>query len=58
MTLPFGQGDGQIKDILLLMKKNKWTFPASIELESAIPAGSDAVQEVKKSVEFCRAVLA
>ena len=39
LTVPFGKGDGQIKDILLLMKKNKWTFPASIELESPIPAG-------------------
>ena len=58
MTVPFGKGDGQIKDILLLMKKNKWTFPATIELESPIPAGSDAVKEVAKSVEFARAVLA
>ena len=48
LTVPFGKGDGQIKDILLLMKKNKWTFPATIELESPIPADSDAVQEVKK----------
>ena len=40
------------------MKKNKWTFPASIELESPIPADSDAVQEVKKAVDFARATLA
>jgi hypothetical protein len=39
------------------MQKNKWTFPATIELESPIPQGSDAVQEVRKSVEFCKAVL-
>jgi len=58
LTVPFGKGDGQIKDILLLMKKNKWTFPASIELESPIPPDSDAVKEVKKSVDFCKAVLA
>ena len=58
LTVPFGTGDGQIKDILLLMKKNKWTFPASIELESPIPAGSDAVQEVRKSVMFCKDALA
>jgi len=58
LTVPFGKGDGQIKDILLLMKKNKWTFPASIELESPIPADSDAVKEVKKSVDFAKAVLA
>jgi sugar phosphate isomerase/epimerase len=57
LTVPYGMGDGQIKDILLLMKKNKWSFPATIELESPIPAGSDAVKEVAKSVEFARKVL-
>jgi hypothetical protein len=40
------------------MKKNKWTFPATIELESPIPADSDAVKEVKKDVDFVRSVLA
>ena len=58
LTVPFGKGDGQIKDILLLMKKNKWTFPATIELESPIPADSDAVKEVKKCVDFVRTTLA
>jgi sugar phosphate isomerase/epimerase len=57
LTVPFGKGDGQIKDILLLMKKNKWTFPATIELESPIPADSDAVKEVRRDVEFVRSVL-
>lgn len=57
LTVPFGMGDGQVKDILLLMKKNRWTFPATIELESPIPAGSDAVTEVKKSVDYARTVL-
>ena len=57
LTVPYGKGDGHIKDILLLMKKNKWTFPATVELESPIPAGSDAVQEVKKCVDFAREVL-
>jgi sugar phosphate isomerase/epimerase len=58
LTVPFGRGDGQIKDILLTMKKNKWTFPATVELESPVPADSDAVQEVKKCVEFARQALA
>ena len=40
------------------MKKNKWTFPATVELESPVPADSDAVQEVKKCVEFARQALA
>jgi hypothetical protein len=44
--------------MLQLIRKNNWTFPASIELEYPIPQGSDAVQEVKKCVEYCRQVLA
>jgi len=58
LYVPFGMGDGQIKDILLLMKKRRWTFPATIELESPIPSGSDAVKEVAKCVTFARGVLA
>jgi sugar phosphate isomerase/epimerase len=58
LTVPFGMGDGHIKDILLLMKKNKWAFPATIELESPVPADSDAVKEVRKCVDFARAALA
>jgi sugar phosphate isomerase/epimerase len=51
---PWGQGDTPIKEVLALMKKNKYKFPATIELEYAIPASSDAVQEVK----ICRAYAA
>ena len=57
LTVPFGRGDGQVRDILLTMRKNRWTFPASIELEYPVPAGSDAVQEVKNCVEFARQTL-
>jgi hypothetical protein len=28
------------------VKKNKWTMPATIELEYEVPQGSDAVKEV------------
>lgn len=58
LTVPFGRGDGTIKDILLAMRRNKWTFPATIELEYPIPSSSNAVQEVKSGVEFVRAALA
>ena len=40
-----------------MVKKNKWKIPASIELEYDIPEGSDAVQETRKCVEYCRAAL-
>jgi sugar phosphate isomerase/epimerase len=58
LNLPWGTGETPIKEILQLMRKNKWKFPASIELEYAVPEGSDAVKEVRKCLEYCRAALA
>jgi sugar phosphate isomerase/epimerase len=58
LNLPWGTGETPIKEILQLMRKNRWKFPASIELEYAVPEGSDPVKEVKKCVEYCRAALA
>ncbi len=55
---PFGEGDTDIVAVLQYMKDHKLTFPADIELEYSIPQGSDAVQEVTKCVEYCRAALA
>lgn len=57
-NLPFGQGDTPVAQILQLMRKEKWTFPADIELEYPVPEGSDAVAEVKKCVAFCKEALA
>ncbi len=57
-NLPWGQGQTPLKDILCLMRKEKWTFPADIELEYKIPEGSDAVKEVARCVRFCREALA
>jgi sugar phosphate isomerase/epimerase len=57
-NLPFGQGTTPLKEILQLMRKEKWTFPGDIELEYKIPQGSDAVKEVAKCVEYCKAALA
>jgi hypothetical protein len=39
------------------MQKEKYTFPASIEVEYPVPKGSDAVREVAKCLEFCREAL-
>ncbi|MEW6237267.1 MAG: sugar phosphate isomerase/epimerase [Candidatus Omnitrophota bacterium] len=55
---PFGQGDTPVAAILQLMKKEKWTFPADIELEYDVPQGSDAVAEVTQCVQFCKEALA
>ena len=57
-NLPWGTGQTPLKEILQLMKKEKWTFPADIELEYPVPRGSSAVAEVAKCVRFCREALA
>jgi len=56
-NMPFGKGETPIADILLLIKKNKWPIYVDIELEYPVPDGSDAVQEVKKCVEYCKSIL-
>ncbi|CAN5282557.1 hypothetical protein BH09BAC6_BH09BAC6_06570 [soil metagenome] len=54
---PWGEGDTPLKDVLALMRKNKYKFPATIELEYNIPAGSDAVKEVIKCREYAKNAL-
>jgi sugar phosphate isomerase/epimerase len=54
----WGQGQTPIREILQLIRKERWTFPADIELEYQIPTGSDAVKEVARCVQFCREALA
>lgn len=56
-NVPWGQGDTPIVEVLQLMQKNKYKFPATIELEYEIPAGSDAVKETAKCVEYARKAL-
>ena len=57
-NLAWGTGDTPLKEILLTMKQERHTYPASIELEYEVPAGSDAVRETVKCLDFCKAVLA
>ncbi|MDA1275414.1 MAG: TIM barrel protein [Verrucomicrobia bacterium] len=55
---PFGEGNTPVTEVLQLMRKNKLTFPADIELEYEVPSGSDAVKEVTKCFQFCKKALA
>lgn len=57
-NVEWGKGQTPIKEVLQLMRKEKWTFPAEIELEYNIPQGSDAVKEVAKCVQYCKEALA
>jgi sugar phosphate isomerase/epimerase len=54
----WGQGDTPLKEILVLMKKEKYRFPAGIELEYRIPEGSTTMAEIAKCLEFSKEALA
>jgi sugar phosphate isomerase/epimerase len=57
-NVPWGEGGTPLKEILQVMKKRKFKFPASIEYEYNTPEGSDVLREVKKCVAYCKAALA
>ena len=57
-NMPWGQGETPLTEILQVMKRKKYKFPASIEYEYNTPEGSDVLAEMKKCVEYCRKALA
>ena len=56
-NMPFGQGDTKIKEVLQLLKANKYPIPANIEYEYGKP-GLDTVAEVRKCFDYMREALA
>jgi hypothetical protein len=48
-NLPWGTGDTPIREALQLMKKEKYKFPATIELEYPTPEGSTVMAEMKQT---------
>jgi sugar phosphate isomerase/epimerase len=57
-NMPWGQGDTPLKEILVTMKKEKYKFPAGIELEYRIPETSSTMAEMSKCLQFCEDALA
>ncbi|HTS63656.1 MAG TPA: TIM barrel protein [Candidatus Acidoferrales bacterium] len=57
-NVPFGQGDTPIKEILLLMKRERYRFQATLEFEYPVPEGSNLLAELTKCVQYCREILA
>lgn len=55
---PLGEGNTPIKEVLQLMKKEGYKFPATIEMEYTVPPDSDAVKEVGKCLAYCKQCLA
>jgi sugar phosphate isomerase/epimerase len=56
-NVPWGQGDTPIKEVLLLLKKEKYPIPANIEYEYG-QQGMDTVTEMTKCVQYCKNALA
>jgi sugar phosphate isomerase/epimerase len=55
-NMPWGQGETPIKEVLQLLKKEKYPLPANIEYE--YKGKDDTVTEVSRCVEFCKNALA
>ena len=55
---PFGEGDTPIKDVLCLLRDNKWNIQATIEFEYKVPTGSDRMTEIARALKYCRDALA
>jgi sugar phosphate isomerase/epimerase len=55
---PFGEGDTPIRDILRLIRDNRWNIQATIEFEYKVPAESDRMKELARAIQYCRDALA
>jgi sugar phosphate isomerase/epimerase len=53
----FGEGDTPIAEVLRLIRDNKWNIQATIEFEYKVPAGSDRLTEIARTLKFCREAL-
>ncbi len=56
-NMPWGQGDTPIAEVLQLMKAERYTFPATIELEYPVPEGSTRLAEIQTCLAYCRNAL-
>jgi sugar phosphate isomerase/epimerase len=56
-NVPFGEGDTPVKEVLRLIRDNKWPIQATIEFEYQPPAGSDRMAEMTKCVQYCKDAL-
>ncbi|MEZ0264747.1 MAG: sugar phosphate isomerase/epimerase family protein [Phycisphaerae bacterium] len=57
-NLSWGKGQTPLKEVLQLLKKEKWPIYGDIEVEYPIPEGSNPVKEVGICLQYCREALA
>jgi len=55
-NVPWGEGETPLRDVLLLLKKEKWPMPAYIEYEYR--GAGTPTEEVKKCFQFAKQILA
>lgn len=55
---PFGEGDTPIKDVLRLIRDNRWNIQATLEFEYKVPEGSTRLAEIGRALQYCRDALA
>lgn len=53
----WGTGDTPMKEVLQLLKREKYPIPANLELEYPIPEGSDIIAEAKKCLTYVKSCL-
>jgi len=54
----WGTGDTPMKEVLQLLKRDRYPFPANLELEYPVPEGSDIIAEAKKCLAYVKSCLA
>ncbi len=54
-NVPWGEGETPLRDVLLLLKKEKWPMPAYIEYEYR--GAGTPTEEVKKCFQFAKQIL-
>jgi sugar phosphate isomerase/epimerase len=54
---PWGKGDTPLREVLRLMARKKYRWPANIELEYEIPGDSSVMREMRTCLEFCKEAL-
>ncbi|HEY6467617.1 MAG TPA: TIM barrel protein [Candidatus Acidoferrales bacterium] len=57
-SVPWGEGDTPIKQVLTLLKTSRYPIPALVELSYPVPPDSNCTKEVAKCMAYMKAALA